>query len=285
MKPPLPLCCTPAAFQLMQKQVRSIESPDALLEGAIAIAMHQMPDVDPAQVDRTIQQYTDAIRKRVRGAQPQALLAHLHEFLFEEQKFGGNADDYYNPMNSYLPAVVKTKRGLPISLSLIYKLIGERLGLRVHGIGLPGHFLVAVEQGPVTADGEQPAMLIDPFGGGRMLTGDEAQQAVEETFGEGLEWSNDMLQPVSNLHWLTRMIQNLLHIFGGNGQYADVAAMLELEMLLWPKQTHLQRDLALVLARIGMSHPASEWLNTYLKANPKDPQRGDLEQLLEVLSA
>jgi len=285
MKSQLPLCSAPTAFDLMRRQVAQMDSPDALLNGAIAISMHQLEHVDPARIDRIIQSYADTIRKRVRGAQPQALLAHLHEFLFEEQKFGGNADDYYNPMNSYLPAVVKTKRGLPISLSLIYKLIGERLGLRVHGIGLPGHFLVAVEQGPVTADGEQPAMLIDPFGGGRMLTGDEAQLAVEETFGEGLEWSNDMLQPVSNLHWLTRMIQNLLHIFGGNGQYADVAAMLELEMLLWPKQTHLQRDLALVLARIGMSHPASEWLNTYLKANPKDPQRSDLEQLLEVLSA
>jgi regulator of sirC expression with transglutaminase-like and TPR domain len=284
MKPNLPYCCAPAAFQLMKKHVETMDSPDALMECAVAISMHQMPDVDPAQVDRTIQQYTDTIRKRVRGTQPQALLAHLHEFMFEEQKFGGNSDDYYNPMNSYLPAVLKTKRGLPISLSMIYKLIGSRLGLRVHGIGLPGHFLAAVESGPVIDGGDQPAMLVDPFGGGRILTADEAQQAVEETFGEGVDWSGEMLQPVSNLHWLTRMIQNLLHIFGGNGQYADVAAMLELEMLLWPKQSHLQRDLALVLARIGMSHPASEWLNTYLKANPKDPQRSDLEQLLEVLS-
>jgi len=278
------MCCSPAAFNLMSKQVKCMDSPDALLEGAVAIAMHQMEDADPALADRTLQSYADAVRKRVRGTQPQALLAHLHAYLFEEQKYSGNADDYYNPMNSYLPAVLKSKHGLPISLSLVYKIVAERLGLRVHGIGLPGHFLCALETGPAI-DGEQPAMLIDAFGGGRMLTGDEAQAAVEETFGDGVEWNDDMIQPVSNLHWLTRMIQNLLHIFGGNGQYADVAAMLELEMLLWPQQTHLQRDLALVLARIGMSHPASEWLNNYLKVNPKDPQRTDLEQLLEVLSA
>jgi regulator of sirC expression with transglutaminase-like and TPR domain len=280
MKTQLPLCCTPTAFALMQRQVKVIESPDALLEGAVAIAMHQMPDVDPAHVDRQIQHYADAIRKRVRGPQQQAILAHLHDYLFEDQKFGGNAEDYYNPLNSYLPAVIKTKRGLPITLSMLYKLIACRLGLRAHGIGLPGHFLVAVE---TASDGS--AVLIDPFGGGRLLTADEAQTAVSETFGDGVEWSDDMLQPVSNLHWLTRMIQNLLHIFGGNGDYANVAAMLELEMLLWPDQTHLQRDLALVLARIGMSQPASIWLDSYLKHNPKDPQRGDLEQLLEVLSA
>ncbi|MBC8107564.1 MAG: hypothetical protein H7Z14_13315, partial [Anaerolineae bacterium] len=80
MKPMLPLCCSPAAFQLMKKQVAVMDSPDALLEGAIAIAMHQMPDIELQQVDRTIQQYTDVVRKRVRGSQPQAMLAHLHEF-------------------------------------------------------------------------------------------------------------------------------------------------------------------------------------------------------------
>jgi regulator of sirC expression with transglutaminase-like and TPR domain len=80
------------------------------------------------------------------------------------------------------------------------------------------------------------------------------------------------------------MLQNLLHVFGGAGQYADVAAMLEMEMILWPEQAHLQRDLALVLARIGLSQPASLWLDKYLKDNPNDPQRGDLKQLLEVLN-
>jgi len=57
-----------------------------------------------------------------------------------------------------------------------------------------------------------------------------------------------------------------------------------LEMLLWPKQTHLQRDLALVLARIGLSQPASVWLDRYLRTNPDDPQRTDLKQLLDVLN-
>jgi regulator of sirC expression with transglutaminase-like and TPR domain len=70
-----------------------------------------------------------------------------------------------------------------------------------------------------------------------------------------------------------------------NNQYADVAAVLEMEMLLWPKQGHLQRDLALVLARIGMARPASMWLDSYLRNNPDDPQKTDLKQLLDVLSA
>jgi regulator of sirC expression with transglutaminase-like and TPR domain len=262
---------------MLRRQLVQIDSCDALLNGAIAIAMHQMPSVDPAYIDATIQTYAETVRKRVRGPQSQALLAHLHAHLFEEIGFAGNSENYYVASNSYLPAVLNSKRGLPITLCLIYKLVGQRVGLRVHGIGLPGHFMCAVET-------EQGMMLVDPFSGGRILTQDEAQDLVRERFGPEVEWSDDYLEPVSNLHWLTRMLQNLLHVFGGAGHYSDVAAMLELEMLLWPRQLHLQRDLALVLARIGMSRPASIWLDEYLKHNPDDPQKSDLKQLLEVLT-
>ena len=88
---------------------------------------------------------------------------------------------------------------------------------------------------------------------------------------------------MSNRHWLTRILQNLLNVFGARSQYSDVAAVLEMEMLLWPEQSQLQRDLGLVLARCGLTAPASKWLETYLQNNPDDPQREDLEQLRNVL--
>jgi regulator of sirC expression with transglutaminase-like and TPR domain len=272
----LPLCCTPEAFNLLSRLGPSIESPDALVQGAVAIAMHQIENVKLEDVDNTLQRYADTIRSRVRGSQPQALLAHLHEFLFEEERFLGNAEDYYNTSNSYLPEVLRTKRGLPITLSLVYKVVAERLGLRAWGVGLPGHFLVGVETDGTT-------MLVDPFAGGTILTTDEAHERMMEMLGPEVEWSDELLQPVSNRHWLTRMLQNLLHTFGNAGHFADVAAVLELEMLLWPNRDQLQRDLALVLARCGLSQPASVWLDKYLRNNPDDPQRSELAQLLDVL--
>jgi regulator of sirC expression with transglutaminase-like and TPR domain len=273
----LPLCCSPRAFNLLARQVATLNSPDALLQGAIAIAMHQMEDVDPAAVDSALQGYADVVRSRVRGNQPQALLAHLHEFLFEESGFGGNTDDYYNPGNSYLPAVVETKRGLPITLSLIYKIVAERLGLRSWGVGLPGHFLVAVEM-------SGSPMLIDPFAEGRLLTAEEAHERLQEMFGPEVQWSSELLRPASNRHWLTRILQNLLNVFGSTNHFADVAAVLEMEMLLWPDQSHLQRDLGLVLARCGLSQPASVWLDRYLRTNPDDPQNSQIKELLQVLT-
>jgi regulator of sirC expression with transglutaminase-like and TPR domain len=278
MLPRLPICCSPDAFKLLSNQLSSINSPDALLHGSVAVSMHQLNSVDPQRVDKNLQSYVDVIRARVRGSQPQALLAHMHEYLFEELKFAGNTLDYYNTANSYLPAVLETKLGLPISLCLIYKAVAERLGFRTWGVGLPGHFLCGVEL-------EGSRMLVDPFAAGRILTPDEARERMREIFGEEAEWSEDLLKPASNRHWLTRMLQNLLNIFGSSGAYSDVAAMLEMEILLWPDQMRLQRDLALVLARLGMTEPASKWLDNYLKHNPDDPQCGDLKQLLEVLSA
>lgn len=274
----LPICCNPDAFHLLARQLPALSSPDALLVGAVAISRHQIQDVDAAVVDEIIQEHANKVRSRVRSTRRTALLAHLHDYVFEELGLAGNRDDYYNALNSYLPVVLETKRGLPITLSLVYKLIADRLGLRVQGIGLPGHFVVSVQ-----AEGEP--MLIDCFNGGQMLSLDEAHEKVREIHGPDAPWTDEWLKPVSNRHWLTRMLQNLLNVFGARSQYVDVAAVLEMEMLLWPDQSQLQRDLGLVLARCGMSAPASRWLDTYLRNNPDDPQREDLEQLRNVLTA
>src|SRR5678815_2214789 len=119
MNPALPLCSTASAFELLARQVPVIESTDGLLNGAIAISLHQLPDTDPGHVDSQIQAIADAIRKRVKGPQIQAVIAHMHHYLFDELGFVGNTENYYSATNSYLPAVLKSKQGLPITLSLI----------------------------------------------------------------------------------------------------------------------------------------------------------------------
>jgi len=275
---PTPVCCMPQAFQMLASHVNHLNSTDALLGGAMAISMNALHDVDPAAVDAKLQSYADTVRSRVRGHQPQAILAHLHEVLFEEEGFSGNADDYYNTANNFLPVVMETKRGLPITLSLVYKDVASRLGIRAYGINLPGHFLVGVD-----IDGSP--MLVDCFNKGRIITTAEAHDRLRQIFGDEVEWSDELLKPASHRLWLTRMLQNLLNTYGSRGQYLEVAAMLEMEMLLWPNENRLQRDLALVLARCGLSKPARVWLDRYLSSNPDDPQTRDLKQLLEVLTA
>lgn len=272
-----PSCCPTRAFHQLKRQIPTLDSSDALLQGALAVALIQLPTVDADAVDRELQSYADKVRGRVRGRQPQAMMAHLHDVLFEEAGFKGNTEDYYSPLNSYLPKVLQTRQGLPITLSLIYKLVAERVGLRCWGIGMPGHFLVGV------GDPQRPS-IIDPYHAGRLVSHDEAHERVKQIFGPEVEWSPSMLSPATHRHWLTRLLQNLLNVFGTAGQFREVAAVLELEMLLWPAETHLQRDLGLVLARCGMSAHASDWLSRYVESNPDDPQRPELQELIQVLA-
>jgi regulator of sirC expression with transglutaminase-like and TPR domain len=265
------------AFGLFKRQLAAIETTEGLIRASVALSMHQLDEADARQTERILNGYAKMIRSRVRGTQQQAMLAHLHQYLFEELGFSGNSDDYYNPGNSYLPEVLETRRGLPISLAMVYKVVAEKLGIPAHGVGLPGHFIVAI-------DSDHGTMYVDCFAGGRTLTAAECRQRVESIFSDSVEWNDQMLQPVTNRMWLSRMIQNLLHIFTTNQQWTDVAAMLELQMQLWPKQAQLQRDLALVLARIDLPKPASMWLGEYLRTNPNDPERDELADLLAKLS-
>src|SRR3954469_18076272 len=138
---PKPIYCRQSAYDLFRLQMPVIDSTDGLLYASVAIAMNHLEVCTPALAEDLIEQYTGVIRSRVRSGSPQALLAHLHDVFFEELGFVGNSDDYYNPLNSYVPAVLQTRKGLPITLSLIYKVIAERIGLSVVGVNAPLHFM------------------------------------------------------------------------------------------------------------------------------------------------
>jgi regulator of sirC expression with transglutaminase-like and TPR domain len=221
-----PTHCRPAAFDLFRAQADQVESPQALLKAAIAVAMHEMIEVDPDQVLQSVDRLAFDVRSRVRSQNPHAVLAHLHDVLFEEHGFTGNVDDYYDPHNSYLPSVLHEKRGIPITLVLLYKAVGERIGLRVHGLNAPGHFMAGVEIAG------QPLMIVDPFFCGRVLTRDEAYDRIEQVVGHPINREQNLLQIAGHRHWLMRLLQNLQNIFTSRQQPRELAAMLELRSLL-----------------------------------------------------
>lgn len=220
-----PMYCRLPAFDLFNAQLSSIDTSAGLLNAAVAVAMHECDDVDPSMVESVIDDYANRVQRRVRGSNSRALLAHVHHLLFEEEGFIGNSEDYYNPGNSYLPRVLVSRRGLPITLGLIYKAVMERVGLPVEGINSPGHFLVCVEI-------EDDVMLIDPFFGGQVLTEEEAYDRVEQLTGSKLPPDTELFLPASHRQWIARLIQNLIGVFDREGRPDDVAAMIELRSLL-----------------------------------------------------
>ena len=277
MKHPLPFCCDPKMYSQFRRNVEHVDNFGGLTSLAVRLAFHRGNGAGRTQdVREILDEHASNVRSRYCGSQQQAVLAHLHEYLFDELGFGGETADYNDACSSYLPSVLETRQGLPIAICLIYKSIATRLGQAVHGVGLPGHFLVKVET-------DTGMMLVDCFAKGRVLSDDEARDRVLSIFGPEVEWSESMLAPVSHRMWISRMIQNLLHLFTTQEQWTDVGAMLELQMLLWPEQVQLQRDLGLVLARVNMPDPASMWLSRYISSNPNDPERAELAELVSRL--
>lgn len=134
---------------------------------------------------------------------PRQVAESLGRVLGDEEAFSGNAEDYYDPGNSYIDDVLDRRVGIPISLSAIYMIVGRRAGLVMRGVGMPCHFLVQLEHG-------DDAFYLDPFGGGRILSRETCRAMLA---GFRQSWREDYLRPVSDRDMLRRMMANLIHIY------------------------------------------------------------------------
>ncbi len=225
-----PSHCNKRAYACLAEHLPMLDTTRGLLCAAVAVSMHEMDRADPDAVESQVHELTAKIDRRIKSSHPRAVMAHAHDVLFEERGFKGNRADYHNPRNSYLPVVMRTGRGLPITLSLIYKSVVEPLGVPVFGINAPGHFMVGVD-GSATDQAVRAVTIIDPFDAGRMLTPDEALAVCRKAIGDA-PMPDDALSPASHQQWLLRIIQNLMGMFDRLGQQADMAAMLEMRELV-----------------------------------------------------
>src|SRR5438105_9106878 len=126
----------------------------------------------------------------------------LCRYLFHEMGFRGNIHDYYDPRNSYLNEVLDRRTGLPITLSVVAMAVGQRAGLQIAGVGLPGHFIVKA-----SANGRE--VLFDPFHGGRQLTPEDCESLVQQVTGISFQATPEKLQPTSLPMLLIRLLTNL----------------------------------------------------------------------------
>lgn len=231
----MPVYCQPDAFNTFREQLPELESSQGLFRAACAIALHEHPMMDIARAEAIVDELGRAVSSRVRSPNKEARLAHLHDVLFDVVGFVGNVEDYYNTANSYVPEVLATKRGLPITLVLIYKCVAERIGLTVHGINSPGHFLAAVEcgeYGGTIPGGRRRLMFIDPFYGGGLLDEEGIHRRIAETTGIQERPNPLWLEQATHRQWLGRILNNLQAVFAHGGRERDLLAMQELQELL-----------------------------------------------------
>lgn len=227
MHPSPPIFCSRPVYNYFLEALEHMDTMDGLLQAAIAISMHGDPKTYPEQILEQMQELSDRVLEQCHSETPKALIAHLHDVMFDQLNFEGNGEHYDDVANSLLSQVLATRKGIPITLSLIYVITAHDLGLPTVGINTPGHFLAAVE---VDSD----VMLVDPFNGGRILTDEQAVEIIENVTGSMIDEENAqaLFEPATHHQWIERMLNNLIAVYHRMGSPRDLSAMRELKRLL-----------------------------------------------------
>jgi regulator of sirC expression with transglutaminase-like and TPR domain len=232
-----------AALRAFGEIVGAPEPAIDLARGALDIARIEHPRL---AAERSIKLLDDlAVRSGAADLGDELRSLHrLREFLFAEEGFRGNGDDYYDPRNSCLNDVLERRRGIPITLALVMMEVGARVGLRILGIGLPGHFVVSAQVG---AD----SVLLDPFSGGAVLTREEAHAVVARAVGRPVKLDDASFAPCSRRGILARMLNNLKAIYVARGEWDKAMAAIERLLLVDGGSPIHLRDRGSVLVKLG----------------------------------
>jgi regulator of sirC expression with transglutaminase-like and TPR domain len=232
-----------------------------LAAAALAIAQIEHPDLSPdvwlARLDELA-----ARSKASKAAGIAQALDRLREFLFETEKFRGNVDDYYDPRNSCLNDVLERRLGIPITLSVLTMEMGRRVGLDIVGLGLPGHFCVGAH-----IDGD--LLVLDPFGGGRVLARAEAEAVASRAVGRAVTLTDAHFVPTSKAQIVVRMLRNLQGIYARREDWTKVLAVIDRLLVAdADAPTHL-RDRGTVLVKLGDLHRGASAWERYLTQYPQ----------------
>ncbi len=234
-----------------------------LLEAAAAVAQDEYPELDVQRVLGEVDQLLARLKRRLASDAPALQrLRTLNQFFFRDLSFGGNLNDYHDPDNSYLHAVLRTRRGIPITLAVIWLELAAGLGLQAKGVAFPGHFMLKVTL-------PKGQVIIDPFTG-QSLSREELSQRLEPyRQRSGLVDDFEVplalyLQAASPREIIARMLRNLKEIYMSQEDHARLIAVLDRLLVLQPDSWSDHRDRGLAWAEQGDAQRALPDLQAYL---------------------
>lgn len=248
-------------FSALVEQDESIP----LFEAALAIAQDSDPRLDLAAAQIELDIFAAKLQRRLPSdASHIQKLRMLSHFFYHELGFAGNINDYYDPDNSYLHRVITTRRGIPISLALLFMELAQQIGLDVKGVSFPGHFLMklAVQSGEI---------ILDPFNGSS-LSREELEERLEPYFLRH-DYPTDIplatyLQEAPPREILVRMLRNLKALFAEPPHWKKILEVQQRLVILLPDDIVERRDRGLAYANLQCPQAALQDLEAYLAERP-----------------
>jgi regulator of sirC expression with transglutaminase-like and TPR domain len=258
---------------------RLVARPEAeidLAAGALCIAADGRPDLDPDATLEILERLAERVRLRLDlGDSADYILDRVHDVLYREARFRAPlAAEFHDPRNSLLDEVASRRVGLPISLAIVELEVGWRVGLRLHGVGLPGHFIVGTPSGG----------YVDPAGGGRPLTRDDCQAIIRRLLGEGVLLHAGMLRPTGKRGILARVLRNLRSAYLARRDWRPALGVVELLAVIEPTDPDHGRDRGLLLGRMGRFSEAIACLGRYLDERPDGSDAGEVRQVASIFA-
>jgi regulator of sirC expression with transglutaminase-like and TPR domain len=244
---------------------------------ALEIARDAHPDLDIELYICKIQELAERARARCRpGSNVRDILGQINWVLFVEAGLRANEEDYYDPRNSYLNEVLDRGLGIPISLSVVYWAVADRLGLALSGANLPVHFMLRFEE-----DGR--IWFVDPFHGGAIYNRENCQQRLSDIVQQPVLLSDSLAAPCPIRIVVMRMLRNLKAIYGS---LQDVSSLLSVQRRLAAisqDEPNELRDLGLLCAQTNRLGEALDPLQAYLEAAPSADDVNEISALVEAI--
>jgi len=257
---------TPTALEYFAALVAE-DASFPVMEAAICVAQDDNPQLDPQGVLAQIDELAQRITQRLpRDAAPLQRVRLLHTFFFHELGFAGNVNDYSDCRNSHIHEVLKTRRGIPITLAILYVEIANQIGLVASGVSFPGHFLVKLS----LPRGE---VILDPFSG-HSLSRDQLEDRLAPFRRlNGLTGDDEVplglyLQSAAPRDVITRLLRNLKELHRRAGDARRLMAVLNRLVVLLPRAWEERRDRALLFAELGQWRDAADEMALYLQHRP-----------------
>lgn len=266
--PPQRLC------QMAADEARTFD----LAEAVLLLSRKEYPGLDIPHYLRRL----DALAARARELLPLSAgqlerVAALNRILFDEEGFRGNTQDYYDPRNSYLNEVLDRKCGIPISLSIIYLAVGQRLGLSLEGVSFPGHFLVKLASG-------SSMLVLDPYVRGQVVSEAELRLLLQTVHaGDPPPYSADLLVSASKVDILLRVLRNLKSIYWHQQDFNRALYVANCMLVLDADNAEALRDRGHIYERLECFRAALDDFRRYLELDPGALDHRDVRARLPFL--